>query len=96
MRTRIRISFLPHDMRTIAGVGQVRSQTSACRLLVRSTGKLSVKRDTVKAAEAVGKSGAAMDALGTGQLSLEEAAAVSGFIVIWTHVRVPCRTTVVN
>ena len=41
--------------------------------------KLSVKRDTVKAAEAVGKSGAAMDALGTGQLSLEEAAAISEF-----------------
>ncbi len=41
--------------------------------------KLSVKRDTVKAAEAVGKSGAAMNALGTGQLSLEEAAAISEF-----------------
>jgi ParB family chromosome partitioning protein len=41
--------------------------------------KLSVKRDTVKAAEAVGKSGAAMNALGNGQLSLEEAAAVSEF-----------------
>jgi ParB family chromosome partitioning protein len=41
--------------------------------------KLSVKRDTVKAAESVGKSGAAMNALGNGQLSLEEAAAVSEF-----------------
>ncbi|WP_333890848.1 ParB/RepB/Spo0J family partition protein [Mycolicibacterium gadium] len=41
--------------------------------------KLSVKRDTVKAAEAAGKSGAAMNALGNGQLSLEEAAAVSEF-----------------
>lgn len=41
--------------------------------------KLSVKRDTVKAAEAVGKSGAAMNALGDGQLNLEEAAAVSEF-----------------
>lgn len=41
--------------------------------------KLSVKRDTVKAAEAVGKSDAAMTALGSGQLSLEEAAAISEF-----------------
>ena len=47
--------------------------------------KLSVKRDTVKAAEAVGKSGAAMSALGTGQLSLEEAAAISEFSVISTR-----------
>ncbi len=41
--------------------------------------KLSVKRDTVKAAAAVGKSDAAMKALDTGQLSLEEAAALSEF-----------------
>ena len=44
-----------------------------------------MKRDTVKAAEAVGKSGAAMNALGTGQLSLEEAAAISEFSVISTR-----------
>ena len=49
-------------------------------LSVTKVAKLSVKRDTVKAAEAVGKSGAAMSALGTGQLSLEEAAAISEFI----------------
>lgn len=41
--------------------------------------KLSVKRDTVKAAVAAGKSDAAMSALDTGQLSLEEAAALSEF-----------------
>lgn len=41
--------------------------------------KLSVKRDTVKAAAAAGKSNAAMNALDTGQLSLEEAAALSEF-----------------
>lgn len=41
--------------------------------------KLSVKRDTVKAAAAAGKSDAAMKALDTGQLSLEEAAALSEF-----------------
>ncbi|WP_396932602.1 ParB/RepB/Spo0J family partition protein [Mycolicibacterium sp.] len=41
--------------------------------------KLSVKRDTVKAAAAAGKSSAAMSALDTGQLSLEEAAALSEF-----------------
>jgi ParB family chromosome partitioning protein len=39
--------------------------------------KLSVKRETVKAAAAVGESDAAMTALGSGQLSLEEAAALS-------------------
>ena len=55
-----------------------------------------MKRDTVKAAEAVGKSGAAMNALGTGQLSLEEAAAISEFIVMWTHARIACQTTVVE
>ena len=58
--------------------------------------KLSVKRDTVKAAEAAGKSGAAMDALGTGQLSLEEAAAITEFIVMWTHARLGCQSTVVE
>jgi ParB family chromosome partitioning protein len=57
---------------------------------------LSVKRDTVKAAETAGKSGAAMDALGNGQLSLEEAAAVSEFIVMWIHARVGCQSTVVE
>lgn len=41
--------------------------------------KLSVKRETVKAAAAAGKSDAAMSALGSGQLSLEEAAALSEF-----------------
>lgn len=41
--------------------------------------KLSVKRDTVKAAAAAAKSNAAMNALDTGQLSLEEAAALSEF-----------------
>lgn len=41
--------------------------------------KLSVRRDTVKAAAAASKSNAAMDALDTGQLSLEEAAALSEF-----------------
>ncbi|MEX3655067.1 ParB N-terminal domain-containing protein [Mycolicibacterium fortuitum] len=41
--------------------------------------KLSVKRDTVKAAAAAGKSNAAMQALDTGQLSLDEAAALSEF-----------------
>ncbi|ORA26314.1 ParB/RepB/Spo0J family partition protein [Mycobacterium aquaticum] len=41
--------------------------------------KLSVKRETVKAAAAAGKSDAAMTALGSGQLSLEEAAALSEF-----------------
>ncbi|CQD25089.1 nuclease [Mycolicibacterium conceptionense] len=41
--------------------------------------KLSVKRDTVKAAAAAAKSNAAMTALDTGQLSLEEAAALSEF-----------------
>ncbi|MCV7200831.1 ParB N-terminal domain-containing protein [Mycolicibacterium peregrinum] len=41
--------------------------------------KLSVKRDTVKAAAAAGKSKDAMNALDTGQLSLEEAAALSEF-----------------
>ena len=58
--------------------------------------RLSVKRDTVKAAEAVGKSGAAMNALGTGQLSLEEAAAISEFIVMWTHAGLGCQSTVVE
>ncbi|MBN3459773.1 ParB N-terminal domain-containing protein [Mycobacterium sp. DSM 3803] len=41
--------------------------------------KLSVKRQTVKAAAAAGKSDAAMTALGSGQLSLDEAAALSEF-----------------
>ncbi len=41
--------------------------------------KLSVKADTVKAAEAVGKSEAAKTALDTGQLSLAEAAALTEF-----------------
>ncbi|WP_124711618.1 ParB/RepB/Spo0J family partition protein [Mycolicibacterium nivoides] len=41
--------------------------------------KLSVKRDTVKAAAAAAKSNAAMNALDTGQLSLDEAAALSEF-----------------
>jgi hypothetical protein len=71
-------------MTPTAGVRQSSSAISECRVLVRSTGKLSVKRDTVKAAEAVGKSSAAMNALGNGQLSLEEAAAISEFDVMWT------------
>lgn len=41
--------------------------------------KLSVKRETVKAAAAAGKSDAAMAALGEGQLTLDEAAALSEF-----------------
>lgn len=41
--------------------------------------KLSVKKDTVKAAETVGKSEAAKTALDTGQLSLTEAAALTEF-----------------
>jgi ParB family chromosome partitioning protein len=41
--------------------------------------KLSVKKDTVKAAESVGKSDAAKAALDTGQLSLIEAAALTEF-----------------
>ncbi|MDQ2626864.1 MAG: ParB N-terminal domain-containing protein [Actinomycetota bacterium] len=41
--------------------------------------KLSVKADTVKAAEAVGKSETATSALDTGQLSLAEAAALTEF-----------------
>lgn len=41
--------------------------------------KLSVKADTVKAAEAVGKSETATSALDTGQLSLTEAAALTEF-----------------
>ncbi|PBA38795.1 nuclease [Mycobacterium avium] len=41
--------------------------------------KLSVKKDTVKAAETVGKSAAAKAALDTGQLSLTEAAALTEF-----------------
>ncbi|SBS79039.1 Nuclease [uncultured Mycobacterium sp.] len=41
--------------------------------------KLSVKKDTVKAAETVGKSAAAKTALDTGQLSLAEAAALTEF-----------------
>jgi ParB family transcriptional regulator, chromosome partitioning protein len=41
--------------------------------------KLSVKKDTVKAAETVGKSDAARTALDTGQLSLAEAAALTEF-----------------
>lgn len=40
---------------------------------------LTIKRDTVKAAAAAGKSSAAMTALESGQLSLDEAAAVSEF-----------------
>jgi ParB family chromosome partitioning protein len=57
---------------------------------------LSVHRDTVKAAAAAAKSPAAMDALTSGQMTLLEAAAVVEFIVIWTHVRVACRTTMVK
>lgn len=47
--------------------------------VTRVAKKLSVKKDTVKAAEAVGKSDAARDALDTGQLSLTEAAALAEF-----------------
>ena len=56
-------------MTTTPGVRHATGATLECRALVRSIGKLSVKRDTVKAAEAVGKSGAAMNVLGNGQLS---------------------------
>jgi len=41
--------------------------------------KLSVAKDTIKAAEAAAKSTAAMDALASGQLSLAEAAAITEF-----------------
>ena len=47
--------------------------------VTRIAKKLAVKKDTVKAVEAVGKSDAAKDALETGQLSLTEAAALAEF-----------------
>lgn len=58
--------------------------------------RLSVAKDTIKAAGTAAKSSAAMDALASGQLSLVEAAALTEFIVMWTHARVECRTTVVG
>ena len=47
--------------------------------VTRIAKKLSVKKDTVKAAETVGKSDVAKAALDTGQLSLSEAAALTEF-----------------
>jgi ParB family chromosome partitioning protein len=47
--------------------------------VTRVAKRLSVKKDTVKAAETVGKSEVAKTALDTGQLSLSEAAALTEF-----------------
>jgi ParB family chromosome partitioning protein len=58
--------------------------------------RISVHRDTVKAAVAAAKSPAAMDALALGQMTLIEAAAVVEFIVIWTHAGLGCQSTVVE
>lgn len=58
--------------------------------------RLSVGKDAVKAAHAAARSATAMDALASGQLSLTEAAAITEFEVIWTHVTVACRTRMVK
>jgi len=58
--------------------------------------RLSVAKDAVKAAHTAAQSTTAMDALASGQLSLGEAAAITEFIVMWTHVGDECRSTVVK
>jgi ParB family chromosome partitioning protein len=58
--------------------------------------KLALGKDTVKAAQTAATSSVALEALEGGQISLVEAAALTEFIVMWTHARVGCQSTVVE
>jgi len=58
--------------------------------------KLSLGKDTVTAAQAAAKSSVALEALEGGQISLAEAAALTEFIVMWTHAGLGCQSTVVK
>jgi hypothetical protein len=73
------VNLVVHDMTPTAEVRQPSSATLECRVLVRSTGKLSVGKDTVTAAQAAAKSSVALEALEGGQISLAEAAALTEF-----------------
>ncbi len=58
--------------------------------------KLATPRRTVDVARTVQASAAAMSALDSSQLTLEEALTLCDFIVMWTHARLGCQSTVVE
>ena len=58
--------------------------------------KLAMSRDVVNAAGAAAKSATALNALNDGQLDFRQAEALTEFIVMWTHARIACQTTVVE
>jgi hypothetical protein len=75
-----------------AGVGKTRWRPAQVGAASTSWGC----KDTVTAAQAAAKSSVALEALEGGQISLAEAAALTEFIVMWTHARVGCQSTVVE
>ena len=75
-----------------AGAGRTRRRPAQVGAASTSWGC----KDTVTAAQAAAKSSVALEALEGGQISLAEAAALTEFIVMWTHARVGCQSTVVE
>jgi hypothetical protein len=78
-----------HDLTDAQRARGIQQMIDAGMSVTKVAKKLSVHKNTVKAAETAAKSSAAMDILTSGQLSLTEAAAFTEFIVMWTHTGQP-------